>query len=284
MKSKEGVKQPMTKFHRTFIYLILLILASNGLISCSGALSNVNIFTDKEEVKLGKQFSGEIEKDLTIYNDAVVTAYIDALGQRMARVSKRNNITYHFKVVDTEVVNAFALPGGYLYVNLGLIRASENESELAGVIGHEIGHVVGKHGAKQLTKQLGIVAVMQLVLGKNPNKMAELAAGVVATGTLMKYGRDAETEADGFAVQEMYAAGIDPEGMATFFEKLFKLQQRQPSQLEQIFSTHPPTTGRISNVRAQIASLPPKSNLQKDSPRFHEIKRRLPPPKKEQKK
>ena len=270
----------MQKFHRitsTTIYLTLLILTTSGMFGCAGALSEVNIFTDDEEVELGQQFSQEIEKDVKIYNDPVITAYINALGQQMARVSKRNNITYRFKVVDSEVVNAFALPGGYLYVNLGLIRASENESELAGVIGHEIGHVVGRHGAKGLTRQLGVTALAQLILGEDPNKVAEIAAGVVATGAMMRYSRDAEREADGFAVQEMYDAGIHPEGLATFFEKLQQLQKRQPSQLEQFFSTHPLSRERVSNVRAQIASLPRKSGLKKDSSRFHMIKRRLPP-------
>jgi predicted Zn-dependent protease len=100
-----------------------------------------------------------------------VTAYIDQLGQHLANHSQRGNITYHFKVVNTDVVNAFAVPGGYLYVNIGLIRAAENESELAGVIGHEIGHVVGKHGVKQMTRQLGLAAVAQLALGENQSKL-----------------------------------------------------------------------------------------------------------------
>ena len=116
---------------------------------------------------------------------------------------------------------------------------------------------------KQMTKQLGLVAVTQLVLEENPNKLKQMVAGIAVTGTLMKYGRDAEREADGYGVQEMYDAGINPEGMATFFEKLLKLQKGKPSQLEQIFSTHPPTAERIADVRGQIAGLPPKSNLKK---------------------
>jgi len=251
-----------------------------GFVGCAGVLSEINIFSDKEEIQLGERFSKEIEKEIKLYQDPVIAAYIINLGQLLAKHSKRSDITYYFKVVDTDVVNAFALPGGYLYVNLGLIRAAANESELAGVIGHEIGHIVGQHGAEQLTRQIGFAAVVQLVLGQDPDQTEQAIAEIIATGALMKYSRDAENEADRHAVQEMYDAGLNPEGMATFFEKLRKLQKSQPTQLEQIFSTHPPTDERIANVRSQIARLRNKSGLRKDSRRFHDIKKRLPPARK----
>ena len=265
---------------RLAIHLLFLILSIGGLASCAAVLSDVNLFNDKDEIELGNRFSKEIEKELRLYRrDPVVIEYITTLGQRLARHSNRKNIVYHFKVVDAEEVNAFALPGGYIYVNLGLIRAAQNESELAGVIGHEIGHVVGSHGAKQLTKQLGFAALEQLILGKDPNRLEKLVSTIAANGTLMKYSRDAERESDAFAVQQMYDAGIDPEGIATFFETLRKLQKRQPGQLEQFFSTHPPTNERIQNVRSQIDRRPRKPNLRKDSLRFQQVKRRLPPAK-----
>ena len=272
--------QKVSRITQLTLWVALVVITSSGLFGCAGRISDINIFTDAQEVQLGKQFSREIEKEMKIYSDPVVTAYIDQLGQHLANHSQRQNITYHFKVVNTDVVNAFAVPGGYLYVNIGLIRAAENESELAGVIGHEIGHVVGKHGVKQMTRQLGLAAVAQLALGEDQNKLEQMVAGLAANGVLMKYSRDAEREADGHAVQEMYDAGIDPEGMATFFEKLLKLQKGKPSKLEQMFSTHPPTTERITAVRSEIVKLPRKSNLKKDSQRFHQIKKRLPPPSK----
>ena len=262
------------------LFVTLFVVTGSGLFGCAGRISDINIFTDAQEVQLGKQFSREIEKEIKIYSDPVVTAYIDQLGQHLASYSQRRNITYHFKVVNTEDVNAFAVPGGYLYVNIGLIRAAENESELAGVIGHEIGHVVGKHGVKQMTRQLGLAAVAQLALGEDQSKLEQMVAGLATNGVLTKYSRDAEREADIYAVQEMYDAGIDPEGMATFFEKLHRLQKSKPSKLQQMFATHPPTTERITAVRSQIAGLPRKSNLKKDSRRFHQIKKRLPPPSK----
>ena len=260
------------------LWFTLFVATGSGLFGCAGRISDINIFTDAQEVQLGKQFSREIEKEVKIYSDPIVTAYIDQLGQHLANHSQRQHITYHFKVVNTDDVNAFAVPGGYLYVNIGLIRAAANESELAGVIGHEIGHVVGKHGVKQMTRQLGLAAMAQLALGENQSKLKQMVANLAAGGVLMKYSRDAEREADGYAVQEMYDAGIDPEGMATFFEKLLNLQKGKPSKLKQLFSTHPPTTERIAAVRSHIAKLPRKSNLKKDSTRFHQIKKRLPPP------
>ena len=260
------------------LWFTLILMTGSGFFGCAGRISDINIFTDAQEVQLGKQFSRQIEQEMKMYTDPVVTAYITQLGQHLANHSQRQNIAYHFKVVNTDVVNAFAVPGGYLYVNIGLIRAAENESELAGVIGHEIGHVVGKHGVKQMTRQLGLTAAAELALGENQSELKQMVANLAANGVLMKYSRDAEREADRYAVQEMYDAGIDPEGMATFFEKLLNLQKGRPSKLKQLFSTHPPTTERINAVRSHIAKLPRKSNLKKDSKRFHQIKRRLPPP------
>lgn len=272
--------QKTCRISQLILFVTLFVVIGSGLFGCAGRIGDINIFTDAQEVQLGKQFSREIEKEIKIYSDPVVTAYIDQLGQHLASYSQRRNITYHFKVVNTEDVNAFAVPGGYLYVNIGLIRTAENESELAGVIGHEIGHVVGKHGAKQMTRQLGLAAMAQLALGEDQSKLKQMVAGLATNGVLMKYSRDAEREADIYAVQEMYDAGIDPEGMATFFEKLRRLQKSKPSKLQQMFASHPPTAERIAAVRGQIARLPRKSNLKKDSRRFHQIKRRLPPPSK----
>ena len=268
--------QKICRITQLTVWTTLMAITGSGLFGCAGKISNINIFSDAQEVQLGKQFSRQIEQEMKIYADPVVTAYIDQLGQHLANHSQRRDIVYHFKVVDTEVINAFAVPGGYLYVNIGLIRAAENESELAGVIGHEIGHVVGRHGVKQMTRQLGLTAVAQLALGENQSQLKQMVTGLAANGVLMKYSRDAEREADSYAIREVYNAGIDPEGMATFFEKLLKLQKGKPSKLEQMFSTHPPTTERINAVRSQIAQLPRKSNLKKDSQRFHQIKKRLP--------
>ena len=259
------------------LWFTLIVVIGAGIFGCTEVIDDINIFSDEEEIELGIQFSHQIEREMRLYSDPIVTAYIDQLGQHLANHSQRKNIRYHFRVVNSDVVNAFALPGGYLYVNIGLIRTAENEAELAGVLGHEIGHVVGKHSVKHLTRQLGLAAVVQLALGEDQSTLEQLIAGVATNGVLMKYSRHDEKEADEYAIQEMYDAGIDPEGIATFFEKLLDVQKDKPSRLAQMFSTHPPTDERVTAVRSQIAKLPRKSNLKKDSQRFHQIKKRLPP-------
>ena len=251
---------------------ILLVMALSG--GCV-TLSKINLISTPQEQDMGKQFSQEVEKEVKLIPDPLVVSYVDSLGQRLVRCSRRSDIPYHIKVVDTDEVNAFALPGGYLYVNRALIETADNEAELAGVMGHEIGHVVGKHGAKQLTKQIGLQALLGMVGGQNPGLARQVAAEVAGVGagmTLLKYGREAESEADGYAVQETYDAGIDPAGMATFFEKLLALHDQEPSGVARLFSTHPPTQERIAHVRADIAKLPKKQGLRKNSKDFQKVK------------
>ena len=252
---------------------------------CGSTLQNLNIIPDAQEVEMGHQFSKEIEQEVKLYKDPEVVKYVQDLGQSLVKYSQRSDITYTIKVVDTDDVNAFALPGGFLYVNRGLISTAENESELAGVMGHEIGHVVGRHGAKQMTRQVGLQVLTGLVTGENPGIARQLAgqfAGLGGTLGMFKYSRDAEREADALAIQELYDAGIDPIGMATFFEKLNALHERQPSGLAALFATHPPSPERVANAKQAIAALPKKAGLRKDSDRFRAIRKRLPAIKKKQ--
>lgn len=242
-----------------------------------GQLAQVNLISTEQELQMGSQFSTEIEKELKLYNDPEVHAYVDSLGQVLAKHSERTDIPYVIKVVDTDEVNAFAIPGGYLYVNRGLIQTAVNESELAGVMGHEIGHVVGRHSAKQMTRELGLSTISSLLLGQNPSQWTALTSNVLSAGTLLHYGREAELEADYYGVMETYGAGIDPNGIVTFFGKLLDLEGgRQQSGFEKLFSTHPPTAERIEQAKAKIASLPKNKPLAKDSARFQAIKKRLP--------
>lgn len=255
---------------------LLFACLAGSLVSCA-AIGRINLLTTEKEVEIGREVAREIERELKLYKDPLVTAYINGLGQRLAGHSLRKDVKYHFKVVDTDDVNAFAVPGGWLYVNRGLITTAENESELAGVLSHEIGHVEKKHGARALSRQIGIAVVVDAILGGKDASMKRRVIGQVfafSSGTLqLKYGRDAEREADRFAVEATHAAGIDPEGMATFFEKLMAMRKKEPGTLANLFSTHPPSGERVTNVRSQIHGLTPKAGLTLDSLKFQAIKK-----------
>ncbi len=266
----------MSRISRLRWWVAACLLGS--VVSCA-AVSQFNILSTEQEVEMGREAALQVERELRLYNDPAVAAYINSLGRTLARHSRRSDLTYYFKVVDTDEVNAFALPGGWLYVNRGLITTAENESELAAVIGHEIGHVDGKHGAEAISRQLGAAFVLEMALGgKDASSRRRAGKQIAALFIGMKqlsYGRDAEREADRFAVEATYAAGIDPEGTATFFEKLMAMQKKEPGRLEFLFSTHPPSRERVNNVRAQIEELPPKNGLRKDSGRFQAVKKRI---------
>ena len=250
---------------------LALIIALTLFASCA-AVNRLNLLTPKDEVAIGAQAAREVERSLKMYRDPIVLAYIDSLGQAMVRASALSQFQYHFKVVDAPEVNAFALPGGFLYVNRGLIEAANTESELAGVIGHEIGHVVGHHGARQISKRYGLAALVERIAG---GALARKIAVQFARLTLLKYGRLAEREADAFAVRCAVNAGVDPEGVARFFETLLQLHDSEPKGVEVWFATHPPTRARIDFVRSEIAKLPPTPGLKTTSPRFAQIRARV---------
>ena len=267
-------------FARCFSCWVFL-LGHLVLVGCIGGIGNINVFSDQEETDLGEQFANEIEKNLDINDDTDLNAYIQELGQLLVNHSRRRNITYTFKIVNSEEINAFAIPGGYVYINVGLLRMSENESELAGVIAHEIGHVVERHGMKQLTKQMGLVMISQLIFGEDPDKVQEVISQIILSGVLMKYSRDAERGADRNAVEITYAAELNPYGMVKFFEKLQRQKSRNDSQIsaqiQKLTSSHPLTSERISNVKKLIFELPPRPFSQRSSQHFLLLKKKLPP-------
>ena len=248
--------------------------------SCA-VINKLNLLTPEQEVELGRQASREVERSVRLYRDPVVRAYVDSLGQALVRASARSQFRYYFKVVDTPEVNAFALPGGFVYVNLGLIKAAATESELGGVIGHEIGHVEKHHGAKKISQQYGVAVLVDVIAGGgDPSLRRKIIAQLVGFGGglgVLKYGREAERESDKFAVHCMVNAGVDPEGIARFFETLLKLHKREPKGVEVWFSTHPPTQSRIDFVRSEIAKFPSTAGLKKTSARFKQIRARVSP-------
>ena len=257
--------------------LSTLLLTTPG---CGSVFKDVNVLTEADEIALGRDFSREIERELKLYRDPEVVRYVDGLCQALVLHSKRSNIPYYIKVVDTDEVNAFALPGGYLYVNRGLISISGTEAELAGVIAHEISHVVARHGAKALTRQLGLEIILGMISGRNPTgvqRVVSQLAGIGGILSMLHHSREAEREADALAVVNLREAGYDPEGLTGFFEKLLEINDRDPGTLATMFATHPPSRERIENTRKQAAALPALEGLITDSERFRQIKDRLPP-------
>jgi beta-barrel assembly-enhancing protease len=263
------------------VRLIAIALLAATLTGCA-AIQSVNILSTEDELSLGQQFDAEISKEAEFLEDPDIVAYVNDLTQRLAKVCKRTEVEYRVRVVVSEDINAFAVPGGYLYVNLGLIRAAKSESELAGVMGHEIGHVVGRHGAKHMTQRLGLAAMVGVIAGDDPGLTKEIIGGLVAVGghgLLLKYGRDDELEADALGIQNLHDAGIDPSGLVTFFDELLNQEGGGDAGFMQMLSTHPPTKQRIQRGKDQVNALPDRPGLQNASARFRRIQRSLPAPK-----
>jgi predicted Zn-dependent protease len=232
-------------------------LVFGGLLAAGGCAPAIST---QQEAQLGAQAAADINRQLPIVQDAQINNYINQLGSTIARVADPSGRTYRFYVVNAKEVNAFALPGGYVYVNRGLIDRADNMSELAGVLGHEIGHVVERHSVTQLQRaqnaNLGLAVVYGVLLGRNPSTVEQVGIQGVGSAVFAGYSRDAEREADHDAVKFVVAAGINPEGIPTFFQKLLAEQQRAPSTVERWFSTHPLTQERLQTAQSLVAQYP----------------------------
>ncbi len=268
---------------RWLVWLAAAVISTSVLASRADA-QLLGAFNEEEEIELGRRAADEMERDLRLLDDEEVTTYISELGQRLAERSQRSQITYQFKVVDTAEINAFALPGGFIYVHRGLIDAANDESELVGVLGHEIGHVVARHGAKQAQRaayaNLGLSVLGSLLGNGARSQLGGLAAEMVTAGTFMKFGRDAEREADRLGVQNVVDAGYDPRGMITFFEKLSALRDGRANAVERFFASHPEPAERVANIQ-DLVDVGHMSDLARSSRAFESVKHRLeslPPP------
>ena len=239
----------------------------------------VNFYSIEREIALGKQLAQEVERTSKMIDDPVVTEYVNRVGQNLVRNSDAR-VPFTIKVIDSDEVNAFALPGGFFYVNSGLILRAQEESELAGVMAHEISHVIARHGTKQATKadimQIGAMAAMIFVpygwAGYGIYEGMNLAIPL----TFLKFSRDAEREADFLGLQYMYKAGYDPNSYVTFFERIQADEKRRPGTIPKVFSTHPPTPERIADAQKEIARiLPEKDEYIVTTSEFDQVKARL---------
>jgi predicted Zn-dependent protease len=235
-----------------------------------------NFISQQTEIQMGLEAAQEVEAEMQIIDDPYIQNYIGNLGHYLVQYSRRPNLSYQFKVVDTDEINAFALPGGFIYVNRGLIAEASNEAELAGVLAHEIGHVAAKHGAQRMSTlialQLGFTAFEQMNEQSRNAQIQLLAAQAVATGFLLKNSRDNERQADDYGTENLYLAGYEPLAMARFFDKLAR--DYSPSKVEVFLSTHPSPGERVRNVERLVASFSPKPYIT-NSAEFQQIQYRL---------
>jgi predicted Zn-dependent protease len=242
--------------------------------------------SQSDERAIGSADAAQVDSQLPLIQDTVIVQYVAALGRSMASHTSRADLDWHFSVVNSPEVNAFAIPGGFIYVNRGAIEQADRFDELAGIMGHEIGHVVRRHSVQQLEKadrgKVGLV--MLCTLTDACRTIAGRAAiRVGADAVAAKYSQHDEAEADSEGVVNTLRAGIDPEGLPAFFEKLLEQQKSQPSAVEAFFATHPTDASRVAATRKQIAGLrlDPERPLTRDVPDFHAIQERvraLPPP------
>ena len=242
--------------------------------------------SQQQEVELGANTAAQISTELPLIRDAAVVNYITALGNQLAGVTDQRNLDWHFAVVDSREVNAFAVPGGWIYVNRGLVERASNMSELAGVLGHEIGHVTRRHSVQQMQQGQGANAGLTLLC--TLTKMCESGAtqaaiNVGGSALFAKFSRSDESEADAEAVATTIKAGISPSGIPSMFRILLSERRSNPGALDAFFATHPLEETRIRETEALIGAYPSSQlkRLTKDTPAFQAFRRRLlalPPP------
>jgi beta-barrel assembly-enhancing protease len=239
----------------------------------------VNFYSIEHEIALGKGLAQEVERSSKLIDDPVIVEYVNRVGQNLVRNSDAQ-VPFTIKVIDSDEVNAFALPGGFFFVNSGLILHAQEESELAGVMAHEISHVTARHGTKQATKgeimQLASIPLILLGPGGWAGYGLYEALNLAIPLSYLKFSRDSEREADFLGIQYMYKAGYDPNAYVTFFERIQADEKRRPGTIPKFFSTHPPTPDRIEAAQREIARiLPEKDEYIVTTSEFDQVKGRL---------
>ena len=244
-----------------------------------GVGKGINFYSLEKEIALGKGLAQEVERSSKLIDDPIVTEYVNRVGQNLVRNSDAR-VPFTIKVIDSDEVNAFALPGGFFYVNSGLILRAQEESELAGVMAHEISHVTARHGTKNATKgeMMQLATIPLMLLGPAGWAGYGLYEGlnIAIPLTYLKFSRDSEREADFLGLQYMYKAGYDPNAFVTFFERIQADEKRRPGTIPKVFSTHPPTPDRIESAQKEIARiLPNKPEYIVTTSEFDNVKARL---------
>jgi predicted Zn-dependent protease len=237
----------------------------------------VNFYSLDKEIALGKQMAQEVERQAKIVDDPIIAEYVNRVGQNLVRNSDAK-VPFTIKVLDSEEVNAFALPGGFFFVNTGLILKADTEAELAGVMGHEIAHVAARHGTRQATRGdiAQIVTIPLIFMGGWTGYAIRQGASLAIPMGFLTFSRAFEKEADYLGLQYMYKAGYDPTAFVDFFEKIESLERKKPGSISKVFSTHPMTDDRIKLSQQEIQKdLTPKPEYVVNTSEFNDVKARL---------
>jgi predicted Zn-dependent protease len=240
--------------------------------------NGVNFYSLEKEIALGKQLAQEVERQAKIIDDPVIAEYINRVGQNIVRNSDAK-VPFTIKVLDTEEVNAFALPGGFFFVNSGLILKADSESELAGVMAHEIAHVACRHGTRQATKgdlmEIGLIAG-SIFTGYGWTGYAVRQLGSLAIPmTMLTFSRAYEREADFYGLQYLYKSGYDPNSFVDFFEKIETMERKKPGTISKVFATHPMNEDRIKASQKEIGTFADKPEYIVNTSEFNDVKARL---------
>jgi predicted Zn-dependent protease len=223
----------------------------------------INFYSIEKEIALGKQMAQEVERQAKIVDDPIIAEYVNRIGQNLVRNSDAK-VPFTIKVVDAEEINAFALPGGFFFVNTGILLNADNEAEMAGVMSHEIAHVAARHGTRQASRGelINYGSIPLIFLGGWTGYAIRQGMGLAIPMGFLTFSRAFEAEADMLGLQYMYKAGYDPTCFVDFFEKVQSQEKRKPGTMSKVFSTHPPTDSRIKDAQKNI------ENLLKEKPEY----------------
>lgn len=261
----------MQKYVRALFPVMLLILAAGCGTAGIGSGSSISL---DQEWQLGDQVAAEVAQQVKFVNDPEAVGYVRAMGEQLHRQTSLAGRPFTFHIVADPAVNAFAIPGGHIYVHSGLIVQADRANMLAGVMAHEISHVVARHSIKQLEKQQAIGALGSILLGQNPGAVQTIVAQIVAGGAMARFSRGDEREADDLGLALMARAGYNPNGMVDMFQKLLRLEQSSPNAVQQFFSGHPLTKERIKDMSNEIARIGSPGGIV-DDPRYQSARARV---------
>lgn len=271
------VKPPVAPTHVSRQMQKLMLKYDVSKIGERNVGKSMNFYSLDREMQMGREMAEELETELMLVNDPVISEYVNRLGQNLVRNSDAK-VPFTIRVVNSSEVNAFALPGGYFYVNTGLILAADNEAELAGVMSHEIAHVAARHATHNMSKRdlVNLCTIPALFVAGPVGMVVREATEAALPMQFLKFSRDAEREADLLGMQYAYAAGYDPAAMVSFFEKVEAKEKKKRGFLARAFDTHPMTAERVRRAQEEMSvMLPPKDDYIVTNSEFGDVKARL---------